>query len=261
MQKEQIKFAENDIFEGMPSISAVIKSIEGGRSARKIMKVYIDNAKRRQKAKEIGFLTAKSHALSFDIEFVAVEEIEALAVGNTHGGIIAICTPRELTALSDAVIEGDGVYYILDGIEDPYNFGNAVRSLYASGADGIIVGKRNWLGVSGTVARASAGTSELIDVFVSDIEEAVKMFKRQGYTVICAGIRDSESLFEADLSKPLLVILGGEKRGISRSVLDLSDKIVRIDYGTDNFRGSLSASASAAVFGFEILRYNKQSGK
>ena len=87
--------------------------------------------------------------------------------------------------------------------------------------------------------------------------KAVDIFKAQGYKVICAGIRDSESLFDTDLSKPLLVVLGGEKRGISRSVLEKADKIVRIDYGTE-FLGSLSASASAAVFAFEILRYNKK---
>jgi len=71
------------------------------------------------------------------------------------------------------------------------------------------------------------------------------------------GIRDSVSLFETDLAKPIFIVLGGEKRGISRSVLELADDIVRIDYGT-NFNGSLSASASAAVFAFEVLRYNKK---
>ena len=107
------------------------------------------------------------------------------------------------------------------------------------------------------MARASAGASELLPSFVSDTVDAINTFKSKGYKIICAGIRDSESIFETDLSKPLLVILGGEKRGISGSVLSMADKIVRIDYGTD-FKGSLSASASAAVFAFEILRYNKK---
>ena len=112
------------------------------------------------------------------------------------------------------------------------------------------------MGAAGLVARSSAGTSELINIFISDSTEAIDTFKAKGYTVLCAGIRDSVSLFETDLKKPLFVILGGEKRGISSNVLEKSDKIVRIDYG-NQFGGSLSTAAAAAVFGFEILRQNK----
>ena len=112
------------------------------------------------------------------------------------------------------------------------------------------------MGVSGVVARSSAGTSELIDMRVSEAVEAIDKFKELGYTVVCAGIRDSESLFDADLKKPLLVILGGEKRGISREILNKADKIVRIDYGR-SFNGSLSTAASGAIFAFEISRANR----
>jgi 23S rRNA (guanosine2251-2'-O)-methyltransferase len=242
----------------MPSISSVIKAIESNESDRHIIAVYIDEARIEAKRKELGFLRAKSAQLGFDIRFETRDFIDSIAVGNTHGGIVAECTDRSISRLDISRIKPDGVYYMLEGIEDPYNFGNAIRSLYASGADGIIVGTRNWLGVAGTVARASAGASELLPAYVcDDAAAAVSQFKSLGYKILCAGIRDSVSLFESDLSKPLFVILGGEKRGISRNVLDLADNIVRIDYGTQ-FNGSLSASASAAVFAFEVLRYNKK---
>lgn len=255
MLKENLKFENSDIFEGMPSISAVIKSIEARKSDRTITKILFDKEKIKSKAKELSFLKVKSQQMNFPIEYVSSEAISDTVIGTTHGGIVAECTQRTYPALSVERIKPTGVYYLLDGIEDPYNFGNAVRSLYAAGADGLIVGERNWLGVSGVVARSSAGASELIDVFVSDSVDAVEFFKSINYKVICAGIRDSVSIFDADLSAPLLVVLGGEKRGISRAILDRADEIVRIDYGTD-FKGSLSASASASVFAFEILRYN-----
>lgn len=255
MLKENLKFENSDIFEGMPSISAVIKSIDLNKSDRRIVKVLVDESKKKSKAKELSFLKAKSYQLDFPIEFVPSSVVSDMVIGNTHGGIIAECTQRTPIKLSEEYINSCGVYYLLDGIEDPYNFGNALRSLYASGADGLVVGERNWLGVSGVVARSSAGASELIDTYVCDTVEAVRIFKSLNYKIVCAGIRDSVSIFEADLSKPLLVVLGGEKRGISRSILDLSDQVVRIEYGID-FKGSLSASASASVFGFEILRHN-----
>ena len=72
----------------------------------------------------------------------------------------------------------------------------------------------------------------------------------------CAGIRDSLSLYDANLKKPLLLVVGGEKRGISAEILAKSDMIVRVDYGK-TFRGSLTASAAATVLAFEVLRQNR----
>ena len=256
MQKETEKFNNTDIMEGMSSISAVISSIKSCISNRRIISVYIDKAKKESKRKEISFLKYKAAELNFDMEFVDESIISEFTTGSSHGGIIAFCTPKEISELSKESIKPNGIYFMLDGVEDPYNFGYSVRSIYASGADGIIIPPRNWMGVSGVVARSSAGTSELIDMRISESAQAINIFKEMGYTVICAGIRDSVSIFDADLKKPLLVILGGEKRGISREVLNKADKIVRIDYGRE-FNGSLSTAASVAVFAFEILRINR----
>lgn len=257
MQKETTKIAESDIMEGMSSISAVIKAIERKSTDRKIIAVYVDSAKKSSKRREIGFLQRKAEMLGFSLEFADADTIAAHTVGNSHGGIIAFCTGRSIPALDFKSVKKDGIYYLLEGVEDPYNFGYALRSIYAAGGDGIILTPRNWMGVAGVVARSSAGASELIDMYVSDPEDAVDIFKSLGYKVICAGIRDSVSIFEADLSKPLFVVLGGEKRGISRGVLDKADEIVRIDYGND-FGGSLSTAAASAVFAFEVLRSNQK---
>jgi 23S rRNA (guanosine2251-2'-O)-methyltransferase len=257
MQKETSKITESDLMEGMSSISAVIKAIEAVKTDRRILTVFIDSAKKSSKRREISFLSRKSKELGFSIEFCDEATISELTVGNSHGGIIAFCSERTIPALSKEAIKPDGVYYLLEGVEDPYNFGYAVRSIYAAGGDGIILTPRNWMGVAGVVARSSAGSSELIDMYIAEPEDATEIFKELGYKVICAGIRDSVSLFDTDLSYPLFVVLGGEKRGISRAVLDKADEIVRIDYGNE-FNGSLSTAAASAVFAFEIYRRNRK---
>ena len=256
MQKEINKFSDSDILEGMPSISALLKGVERQVNDRRILRILFDRDKIDSKRRELSFLQAKARELSFEIEFADRSMIDDLCIGSSHGGIIAQCTGRTIPPLSPDSIKDSGVYFILDGVEDPYNFGYAVRSLYAAGVDGLILGERNWMGAAGVVARSSAGASELMELFVANPTDAIPMFKDKGYTVLCAGIRDSVSLFETSLKKPLLVILGGEKRGISRSVLDMADQTVRIDYGS-SFGGSLSTSAATAVFAFEILRYNR----
>ena len=257
MQKEVTKISESDIMEGMSSISAVIKAIERKTTDRRINTVYVDSTKKSSKRREIAFLQRKGAELGFCVEFADATTISEYTVGNSHGGIIAFCSGRNIPELRKDSVKERGVYYLLEGVEDPYNFGYAVRSIYAAGGDGIILTPRNWMGVAGVVARSSAGASELIDMFVAEPEDAVDIFKSLGYKVACAGIRDSVSLFETDLSYPLFVVLGGEKRGISRAVLDKADEIVRIDYGND-FVGSLSTAAASAVFAFEVYRSNRK---
>ncbi len=253
---EQEKCTPSDILEGMTSLSALLNS--GEHNDRRIMRVWVDVSKRKSKAREIGFLTAKSHEYGFPVEFVEREEIDKLAIGTTHGGILAFCTPRTIPILRAEAIRPNGFYVFLDGIEDPFNFGYALRSLYAAGVDGVVLGERNWMSSAGVVARASAGASELLPMFVSASEQVIPTFQSIGYTALCAGIRDSVSVYEAHFPYPVLLVIGGEKRGISRAILDQADQIVRIDYGRE-FRGSLSAASAATVLAFEIFRQNKRS--
>ena len=190
------------------------------------------------------------------VEFVDADEIDRLSVGNTHGGILALCTPRTIPTLKREDIRPDSFYVYLEGIEDPYNFGYAIRSLYAAGVGGVILPPRNWMSAGGVVARASAGASESLPIFEAEGADAVKLFREAGYNILCAGIRDSVSVFDEQFPYPVLLVVGGEKRGISRTLLDAADRIVRIDYGRD-FGGSLSAASAATVLAFEIFRQNR----
>ncbi len=256
MNKEEQKFSPSDILEGMTSISALLNSTCG--NDRRIERIWIDRKKAEAKAPQIAFLQAKSKELGFAIEFVEEAEINQIAIGNTHGGILAFCTERHLQRLSAEHISKGGFYVFLEGIEDPYNFGYTLRSLYAAGVDAVILPERNWMSAAGVVARSSAGSSELLPMFVATAEECAALFKACGYGIVCSGIRDSVSVFDQELPLPILLVVGGEKRGISRKMLEKADYIVRIDYGRA-FRGSLSAASAATVLAFEILRQNRKS--
>lgn len=256
MHNSDFDYSQFHIFEGMTSISSIIHSIENFQSKRKIVSVYYNADKKKSKYNELKFLEAKSKLLGFSLVGISHSEIDKLAQGKTHGGFVALCTKVEIPSLSaDNIIE-DGFYIVLDGIEDPFNFAYAIRSLYAAGANGIIVPTFRFSNSYGLICKSSAGTSELIDIFECEISSAVDIFKSKGYRVASAGIRDSISLYDADLKKPLLLIVGGEKRGISSDVLSKSDVIVRIDYGK-SFKGSLTASSAATVLAFEVYRQNK----
>lgn len=255
MQKEDIKFRDSTVFEGMTSIRAILKANDLGINDRRIKKILFDIAKISKISKEVGYLKAVSDKYGFEICESCASELEGITLGNSHGGIVAIADERRIPTLKAESIRDGGFYVMIEGIEDPYNFGYALRSLYACGADGVILSERNWFSASGVVARSSAGASELFEVFVSSPEDAAKIFKARGYTVVCADERTDNILGKCELKFPILLIVGGEKRGISRSLLELCDTRVKINYSRP-FSASLSAASAATVFAYEIMRQN-----
>ena len=247
--------ATPDLFEGMTAISALLDPSTAAHNDRRVLAVFVDKTRMDKKSRELSFLRRRGEELGFSVTPVHPEDLDALTSGKTHGGIVATCSARNIPTLADAgdAIRPDGFYVFLEGIEDPYNFGYTIRSLYAAGVDGVILPPRNWMGVAGLVARSSAGTSEKMPLYIAEPAEVIPTFHARGYRSVCAEIRNSVDLYEADLTRPLLLVIGGEKRGISRAVLAEADLCVRIPYAGD-FRGSLSSAASAAVMAFEIAR-------
>ncbi len=244
------------LFEGMTSIRAVIDGNRRGIHQRRPVRVLVDADKQKSKAKEIAYLRAVGAEMGFSVLLTDADALTEMTSGTTHGGIVAECTEREIPSLTDASLPQGGFAVMLEGIEDPFNFGYAMRTVYAAGADAVILSPRNWMQAEGTVCRSSAGASELLPLYIADSTDAAKIARGTGYKIVCAGIRDSVSAFDADLKKPLLLIVGGEKRGISRALLDEADTVVRLDYGRE-FRGSLSAASAASVLAYEVLRQNR----
>ena len=260
MQKEYLKFKDALYFEGMTSIRAIIEGIDSGINDRQISTILYDKDKLDKNAKTIGYLKAVSNKYGFIVEETTAENLEEISLGNTHGGIVAVCKERTIPCLNASVFDGkikkNGFYAMIQGIEDPYNFGYALRSLYAVGCDGIILGERNWMSAAGVVCRSSAGASEMFPVYKGDELEIAKLFKENGYNIVCADERTDNVLGECDLHFPILLIVGGEKRGISRALLDLADTLVKIPYGRE-FKASLSAASATTMFAYEIMRQNK----
>jgi len=99
--------------------------------------------------------------------------------------------------------------------------------------------------------------SNLVIVESPSKASTIKGYLGKGYKVVCADLRDSVPLYDADLSLPLFLEVGGEKRGISGALLGMADTRVRIDYARD-FGASLSAASAATVVGYEVYRQNRK---
>lgn len=256
MQKEELKFKDSTIFEGMTSIRAIIRGIDVGINDRRIEKILFDKEKLKKISKEVGYLRAVSQKYGFELVETTGRELEKITLGNSHGGLVAITGERTLPYLDEnSEILSHGFYVMIEGIEDPYNFGYSLRSLYAMGCSGVILTERNWMSAAGVVCRSSAGASEMFTVYKSNPTDCVNYFKAKGYTVVCADENTDNILGKCELKLPILLIVGGEKRGISRAVIDSADILVKIDYGRE-FNASLSAASATTMFSYEISRQN-----
>ncbi len=260
-EADKLCLSENLIFEGMTSVRAVISAIESGKSDRKILRILVAKSRVRTRAKELSYLKAMSYKYGFELRCdLTDEEVSAIAIGASHGGILMETTKRTVHRLTMDALEktpdNERFFVMLEGIEDPYNFGYAIRSLYAAGVTALILPPRSFITVAGIVCRASAGASEMIDTYIASSPlECAEIMKKLNIKIACCDMKNSISVYDADLKKPLFLAIGGEKRGLSRELLDSADFIVRLDYGR-HFPAALSAASAAAVASFEVLRQN-----
>lgn len=251
MKTPEEKYADSAFVEGALSVLAVLRG-----ASRDVCEVLVSDSCDRA-GKNAAQVLELCREREIPVTQIPGEKFCAEFPGNSHGGIAARVGERKLVPLSGLLSKKDGFFFMLCGLEDPYNFGDCARSLYAFGADGMILTPRSWISAASVTVRASAGATELIPCAVCDDEEELfRLCRENGIKIVCAAEKDAEPLHRTALSRPMLLVIGGERRGISRELLDNSDMRVRIGYGR-NFNRSLSASAAASVFGFEFNRQER----
>jgi 23S rRNA (guanosine2251-2'-O)-methyltransferase len=245
---------ERAFLEGAVSVEAALWA-----RSRPVYAVYLRRDRREANDARVEKLARQAGAR---VERVDVAEIDERAQGKTHGGVLAEVGPRRFVGLDD-LLAGPGAPFIamLDGVEDPYNFGQAVRALYAAGASGLVLRPRNWMSAAGVVARASAGTTERIPTAVVETaQDAADALRARGLTVAVTDWTRAVTMYEADLTVPLFLLVGGEKRGVTRAFADAADLRLKIPYGRD-FRLSLGTAEATAVLAFEVMRQRGQGVK
>ncbi|QPC82956.1 RNA methyltransferase [Phototrophicus methaneseepsis] len=237
-----------EVLEGHISVRAAIEA-----HSRPIETLYIRE----------GILNKSAHALlrlaqAEQIPFERVPDamIEQVTNGNSHGGVAALVGERRTLPLAElAQDEAAPLIIMLDGQEDPFNFGQAVRSLYAAGVHGLVLRPREWASATSIVARSSAGASERIPIaYAETAEDAVQHFKARGMQAVALDADPKAStIYAYDWRQPTFALIGGEKRGLSRGIANAVDAVLQLPYGRD-FRRSLGMSPTAAVVAFEAMR-------
>ncbi len=192
------------------------------------------------------------------LQWVERSQLDRQSQTGRHQGVIAQLAAFSYAGL-DTVLkraadaQEDLLVVVLDGIEDPQNLGSVIRSAEAAGAHGIIIPRHRAAGLTAAVARASAGAvAHLPVVQVTNLVRCVKTLQEEGAWVVGADAGAPQTLYQANLTGPLVVVLGSEGKGISRLLRERCDFLVSIPMLGKV--GSLNVSVSAGIMLYEIIR-------
>lgn len=195
------------------------------------------------------------------INFVKKERLDQMSETGKHQGVIAYSAAYDYGTvdemLKNAEEKGETPFLILlDNIEDPHNLGSILRTANQAGAHGVIIPKRRAVGLTATVAKASAGAINYTPVAkVTNLAKTIEELKKKGMWIVC-GDMDGESMYRMDLTGPMGVVIGNEGDGVSRLVKEKCDFVASIPMFGDI--DSLNASVAMGVLSYEIVRQRLQ---
>lgn len=234
--------------------------MEALNAGRPINKVLVDKNARHNVVDEI---IKKARTARIPVDFVDKHALDRLAPETGHQGIIAYAASKDyisldsLSAISREKNEAP-LYLVLDGIEDPQNLGAILRTAEAAGVHGVIVRSHRAVGLTPSVAKASAGAIEYIPVArVTNISQAVEVLKKQGVWVIGIDMTGETSYTRVDYKLPTAIVIGGEGNGLSDLVRKRCDVVASIPM--KGKIGSLNASVAAGVVVYEALKQREYS--
>lgn len=252
-RREEPRELPDDVLVGRNAVTEALKSGRG------INKLWIASGDREGSVAEIAAL-AKERGIV--VQYVERAKIEALAGGHRHQGVLAYVAPVPYAELDDilkaAEEKGEAPFLVLlDELEDPHNLGALLRTADATGVHGILIPKRRSVSLNATVAKTSAGAVEYVPVArIGNIAQTLKKLKEKGFWVAGADMDGEKAYYEADLTGPLVLVVGSEGRGMSRLTKEACDFIVSMPMvGRIN---SLNASVAGSILMYESMRQRLQ---
>ncbi|SMO91385.1 23S rRNA (guanosine(2251)-2'-O)-methyltransferase RlmB [Gracilimonas mengyeensis] len=219
-----------------------------------IDKIYVKNSLRNSTFNEILQL---SNDNGVPLVRVPGQKLYNLVGKVNDQGFVAQMSAAKYTDFYDwaetLILSENPAVLLLNGIEDPHNFGAILRSAAAAGISAVIIPMQNQAPVNATVFKTSAGTAGRIPVIrVHDTNQAFKDLQLTGFSIVGLDGNADQTLWEADFDRPVAFLIGNEGKGIRKSELKRCDATVSIPM--EHKVESLNASVSAALVSYEWKR-------
>ncbi|MBQ7464126.1 MAG: 23S rRNA (guanosine(2251)-2'-O)-methyltransferase RlmB [Lachnospiraceae bacterium] len=242
------------LFEGR---NEVIEALRAGKSVEHIY--MLDGAE----GGAMSTIRREAKKAGIRIEYVDKSRLDRMSETHSHQGVMARIAAMNYAEVDDILrIAGergeDPFLLLLDGIEDPHNLGAVIRTANVCGAHGVVIMKDRAVGLTATVAKASAGAINHTPVArVTNLSRTIEELKEKGLWFVCADM-DGQCMYEQKLTGPIGVVIGAEGKGVSRLVKEKCDFVTSIPVKGEI--ESLNASVAAGVLCYEIVRQRLYQG-
>jgi 23S rRNA (guanosine2251-2'-O)-methyltransferase len=235
---------------GLHAINAVLE-----RAPERLLELWVAQPRDDARTRE---LRDRAERVGVRVQSVGGEALAKLVGDVAHQGAVAAVRPLKawdehdlLGALSQ--VAGDPLLLILDGVTDPHNLGACLRTADAAGAHAVLIPKDRAAAVDGVVRKVAAGAAEFVPVAsVTNLARTLDMLKERGIWVVGTDGEALQTLYGADLKRPLALVLGAEGSGMRRLTRERCDFLVRIPMAGQV--ESLNVSVAAGVALFEARR-------
>jgi 23S rRNA (guanosine2251-2'-O)-methyltransferase len=240
--------------EGRQSVLAALAARQ-----RRFEVILVNQGAHEEKIQEV---LEAALAAGVPVKRVAGRELDAMAHGATHGGVLALCSAKPLTTAAQLlkIIESDRAPLLLlvEGVEDARNLGFTLRSAEAVGTRAVLIKKHLWNFDPIEVARPASGAFERLPLVQIEDTELLETLRSRGLRLLgCIG-GAKRTIYEVDLTEGVILAIGGEKRGLSGAVRRICDGLVSIP--TVQGKASLPMSHAAAVVLAEANRQRLSRG-
>jgi 23S rRNA (guanosine2251-2'-O)-methyltransferase len=230
--------------------NAVLEALLSDRSINKILiSKNIHSDIKLNKIKEI------SHAKNIVFQFVAKEKFIQFNEFN-HQGVVALISPIKYTDLDEFLEEKheNSSIVILDGIEDPHNIGAIIRSCVCAGVEAIILPSRRNAQINSIVEKTSAGAINHIKIIkVNSLINTIQKLKKLNWWIIATDASAKDNYYDIDYNDMnFCIVMGAEHAGVSKSIINNSDMLVKIPMLRDF--NSLNVSNALSIIIFEAVR-------
>jgi 23S rRNA (guanosine2251-2'-O)-methyltransferase len=227
--------------------------LEALRSGRPIHRLMVASG-----ARGGSIELVRSEAARHGVPVVPVDRRRLDAISPFSQGVVAEAAPFRYQDLEEIIArvraaKGPPIVLALDSLQDPQNFGTLLRTAAAVGAVGVLLPEHRAVGVTPAVAKAAAGATEHLAVArVTNMVRALGELKAAGLWVVGLEAEAEQSYDAVDLAMPLVVVIGGEGKGLGRLVGERCDLLVKLPMA--GMTESLNAAVAGSIVLFEAYR-------
>ncbi len=194
----------------------------------------------------------QARSVGIAVHFEPIESLHRRAGGKGHQMVLAEIAEITFRSLDSILAEKPDRLLVLDGVEDPRNLGAVLRTAEAAGIHSILLPQRHTSGVTPTVVKTSAGAALHVKIAkIGNVAETLKRLKEEGFWTVGLDMQGTEGLGHVDPTSKLVLVVGGEDRGLRRLVRENCDFLVRLPMKGQV--SSLNLSVAAGILFYLLI--------